>query len=185
MPNSKLSVREITAEDVDNIADYWLQSDPEYYYSMGCDLTKFPSRSEWKEMLFHQLSMDYRHKKSYCIIWLLNGQAVGHCNVNKIEFGLEAYMHLHIWTKKKKKKGYGEEFVKLSLPYFFKNLKLVRLYCEPYSLNPPPNKILPKIGFEFVKSYRCIPGFLNFEQEVNLWHLGANNLVDIRTEFKQ
>lgn len=41
MPNSKLSVREITAEDVDNIADYWLQSDPEYYYSMGCDLTKF------------------------------------------------------------------------------------------------------------------------------------------------
>ena len=49
------------------------------------------------------------------------------------------------------------------------NLKI--LYCEPYSLNPAPNHTLKKIGFEFVKENITIPGFLNFEQKVNLWKL--------------
>ncbi|HWY34787.1 MAG TPA: GNAT family protein, partial [Nitrosopumilaceae archaeon] len=100
---------------------------------------------------------------------LLNNKNIGHSNVNKIVFGEEAHMHLHIWSEDVRKKGVGAELVKLTIPYFFENLKLKKLYCEPYALNQAPNKTLQKVGFEFVKKYRTTPGWLNFEQEVNLW----------------
>jgi RimJ/RimL family protein N-acetyltransferase len=65
----------------------------------------------------------------------------------------------------------GVQLVKKSLPYFFNNLHLKTLYCEPYALNPAPNKTLPKVGFEFVKEYITVPGHLNFEQRVCLWQM--------------
>jgi len=59
----------------------------------------------------------------------------------------------------------------MTLPWFFERLELWRIRCEPYAANPAPNKILAKTGFQFVKTWRTKPGWLNFEQEVNLWDL--------------
>jgi len=73
-------------------------------------------------------------------------------------------MHLHLWNAASRKKGIGSQLVKMSLKYFFENLKLKRLFCEPYALNPAPNKTLEKTGFDFVKEYITIPGAFNFEQ---------------------
>ena len=128
-----------------------------------------PQKEFWKEMLSDQLALSYKEKKSYCIIWILNGKETGHSNVNKIIFGEEAYMHLHIWDQSIRQKGLGQNFIKMTLPYFFEKLELKKIYCEPYSLNPAPNKTLIKAGFEFEKKYIPTPGFLNFEQEVNQW----------------
>jgi hypothetical protein len=49
------------------------------------------------------------------------------------------------------------------------DIPLKKLFCEPYALNPAPNKTLEKIGFEFVKEYITTPGWINFEQPVKLW----------------
>ena len=155
--------------DIDLIIQYWLTASPEFLKDMGVDLSKMPSEQEWKEMLLGQLKQDYPQKKSYCIIWLLNEKPVGHSNVNKIIFGEEAYMHLHIWYEEERRSGLGSRFVKMTVPLFFKNLQLKKIYCEPYALNPAPNKILEKLGFEFEKEYITTPGFLNFEQPVKRW----------------
>jgi len=104
-----------------------------------------------------------------CMIWLFNGKAIGHCNVNNIIFGQSAFMHLHMWNAPNRKKGMGSQLVQLSIPYFFKHLELKELFCEPYALNPAPNKTLAKLGFQFIKKHVTIPGSLNFEQEVNRW----------------
>jgi RimJ/RimL family protein N-acetyltransferase len=80
-------------------------------------------------------------------------------------------MHLHLWKSKNRKKGIGTELVRKSIPFYFENFKIEKLICEPYALNPAPNKTLEKIGFEFIKKYRTIPGSLNFEQDVNRWEL--------------
>ena len=34
-----------------------------------------------------------------------------------------------------------------------------------------PNRVLEKAGFEFVKTDRTVPGPINFEQDVNCWHM--------------
>ena len=166
-----LSVREIEPSDIKLITDYWINANEEFLKSMGADINKIPAKEEWNQMLLEQLDQPYHEKKSYCTIWMNNGEPVGHCNVNKIIFGEEAYMHLHLWNDVNRQKGTGVEFVKMSIPWFFINLDLKILYCEPYASNPAPNITLQKIGFTFVKEYRTIPGYLNFEQPVKLWKL--------------
>jgi len=166
-----LSVREIQSPDIDLITDYWLGANPAFLEGMGVDRSKMPSREQWQEMLMAQLGQAYPEKQSYCTIWELDGVAVGHCNVNKIVFGEEAYMHLHMWQPSAREKGLGTAFVQLSLPYFFRNLALQRIYCEPYALNPAPNKTLEKLGFQLLKSVVTTPGWLNFEQAVHVWVL--------------
>ena len=166
-----LSVREIQKSDIEPIIQYWLNADPAFLTGMGVDLIKMPSKEEWITMLAAQIKQPYSEKKSYCMIWLVGNKPIGHCNVNKIKFGEEAYMHLHMWNANGRKKGMGTELVKMSLPYFFENLKLKTIYSEPYALNQAPNKTLEKAGFTFVKEFITIPGFLNFEQPVNLWEL--------------
>ena len=171
MSSDVLTVREIKKEDIEAITNYWLSAEDKYMEAMGVNITKIPAREEWAEMLMEQLSQPIQEKKSYCIIWEINGEAIGHSNINKIQFGEEAYMHLHLWKKDIRTKGNGITFVKMTLPYYFENYKLKTLYCEPYALNPGPNKTMQKTGFEFVRQYRTIPGWLNFEQDVNLWRL--------------
>jgi ribosomal-protein-alanine N-acetyltransferase len=169
--DSSLEVRELQADDISLIADYWLKSDPDFLVSLGVDLQKLPSREGLTNMLAHQLKLPLTEKMAYALIWLVDGTPVGHCNVNGIEFGKSAYMHLHLWQSQTRQQGMGTELVKKSLHFFFENLELKELYCEPYALNAAPNKTLEKVGFTFEKRYTTIPGSLNFEQEVNRWKL--------------
>jgi len=171
MHRNLLSVKEIQESDIGPITRYWLSAEPVFLRGMGVDLNKMPSKEEWVTMLSEQFSQSYPEKKSYCIIWQIDNKAVGHCNVNKIKFGKEAFMHLHLWNTEFRKKGMGTKLVKMSLPYFFENLKLKIIYSEPYALNPAPNKTLKKAGFTFNKKFITIPGFLNFEQPVKQWKL--------------
>jgi len=171
MGSASLSVREIQHSDIEPLSDYWFNSDPDFLIRMGVDLSKMPTREEWKGMLNEQLSQSYEEKKSYCIIWLLKDEPVGHSNVNRIIFGEEAYLHLHIWDSDNRTKGLGLQFVKMTLPFFFQNMKLKKICCEPYALNPAPNKTMEKLGFEFIKEYITVPGFINFEQPVKHWEL--------------
>ena len=167
----KLEVRELRPLDVPLLCDYWMKATPEFLTGMGVDLKKLPDREQFAAMLAEQLSQSIPQKQSYCVIWVLNGNPVGHSNINKIRFAEDAFMHLHLWPSGARKKGLGTEFVKLSLPWYFKNYKLKTLFCEPYALNPAPNKTLEKVGFKFIKEHICVPGWLNFEQPVNLWEM--------------
>lgn len=166
-----LSVREIRESDIDLIINYWLTAEPAFLKGMGVDIDKIPTKEKWVDILSEQLNQPYETKKSYCIIWQLDNKPIGHNNVNNIEFGKEAYMHLHMWNNNVRQKGMGAELVKMALPYYFKNLQLKRLFCEPYALNPAPNKTLEKIGFKFIKEYVTTPGYLNLKQPVNRWEL--------------
>lgn len=171
MTAPNLSVRELRTGDIDAIAGYWLNADRAYLEEMGVDMTKMPTREDWQQMLNEQLATPLKEKKSYALIWEVDSKAVGHSNINKIIYGKEAYMHLHLWTPEVRKKGYGVSFIRLSLPYYFSNYELQNLYCEPYALNPAPNRTLERAGFRPVKEYVTTPGWINFEQPVRLWEM--------------
>ena len=180
MNNNILSVRELTESDIPFLINYRLSADADFLAGMGADIAKLPARQDWEKMLAKQLTQSYKEKESYCIIWLSNNEPVGHSNVNKIKFGEEAYMHLHLWKADKRQKGIGARFVKMTLPYFFDNLLLKKLYCEPYALNPAPNKTVEKIGFTFIKEHISVPGSLNFEQLTKLWELSYDDFKQLK-----
>jgi RimJ/RimL family protein N-acetyltransferase len=167
----RLAVREIEPADLQAIVDYWLSADAPYLAGMGVDINKMPSREQWMEMLSRQISAPIRDKQSYCLIWLAEGRPSGHSNIRPIVFGQEAYMHLHVWNGALREKGWGTEWVRMTLPWYFKNFELKKIVCEPYALNPAPNRTLEKLGFELVKEYITTPGFLNFEQPVKRWEM--------------
>ncbi len=174
--NNILSVKELQREDVQHIINYWHSSESSFLKRMGVDLTKIPDRSSMEQMLLAQIVTPYDHKKSYCIIWQHNGKPIGHSNVNPVKYGEEAFMHLHLWKSDLRKKGLGFELVRMTLPYFFENLKLKKIISETYSLNLAPNKTLERIGFTFVKEYLTVPGSINFEQVVTRWELTVEDL---------
>lgn len=179
--NPHLSVRELQHSDIDFLTQYWFTADREFLAGMGADIDKLPKREEWVAMLNEQLDQGYREKKAYCIIWLINGRPAGHSNVNRIVFGEEASMHLHLWSSALRQKGMGAELVKMTVPYFFKNLELKKVYSEPYALNPAPNKTLEKAGFQLVKEYVTTPGFINFEQPVKRWEMDLETFWNIKS----
>jgi RimJ/RimL family protein N-acetyltransferase len=171
MKTSTLSVRPMTAPDVVLISDYWCTASDDVLRGMGADPAKMPTRDNWHQMLHTQLETPMLEKKSWCMIWLVDDVPAGHCNINKIVPGREAYMHLHLWQSDGRQKGMGAKLVAMTLPYFFENYSLEELYCEPYALNPAPNRTLAKVGFKLVRQEVTTPGILNFEQEVNLWKI--------------
>jgi RimJ/RimL family protein N-acetyltransferase len=174
MQQHQLSVREIKESDIPLIIDYWFNAEPSFLTGMGVDLAKIPAKENWQPMLTEQILLPYEQKKSYAIIWELNGKPIGHCNVNDIAFGKQAQMHLHIWYAEERKMGLGVQFIKLSLPFFFEHLQLKKIGCDPYALNPAPNKTLSKVGFTLINEYIGFPGSFSFEQPANHWEI---NLV--------
>lgn len=179
MSAPKLSARELGHGDVKRVADYWVQADTELLTGMGVDLAKLPARADFVAMLIDQLGKALTERQAYGTIWEVGGEPVGHCNVNKIAFGREAYMHLHLWHVEHRHRGLGPALIRLSLPYFFERLELEDLYCEPYALNPAPHRALEKAGFTLLQEYTTIPGAINFVQKVKRWHMSRAAYLSI------
>ena len=170
-----LQVRDLLPEDVPLLADYWSGLTEAQLQAMGADPAKMPPRETFVQMLSGQLALPVKERAAHPLLWLIDGKPSGHCNVNQIQAGKHAHMHLHLWESGNRQRGAGSELVRQSVPHFFRDLDLETLYCEPYAQNPAPNKTLRKVGFTFVKTYVTVPGSINFEQEVNLWELNRSD----------
>lgn len=171
MTNQKISVRHLEIGDHENIVDYFLNADKDFLINLGVDISRLPAKQEWLNILGSNFELGLEQKKFFYIIWLLDSKPVGHSNINKIVFANEAYMHLHVWARDTRKQGVGVEFLKLTLPFYFDTFKLKNLFCEPAASNVAANKTLEKSGFDFLKSYNTIPGWINSYQTVNRWVL--------------
>ena len=138
---------------------------------MGVEPEKLPARESWSALLEEDWEKKKEEKGFYYLIWELESQAIGHSNINKLVYGQEAAMHLHVWTPSQRTKGMGTKFVELSLPFYFDTFDLDTLYCEPNALNAAPNKTLQKLGFEFLEYKEWVPGWINFRQPINRYRM--------------
>ena len=111
--NLDISVRELKIIDLDLLANYWYQADSAYLRSMGADQSKLPTRDRMIQALTKQVKSPIKDKKSYALIWELDGKQIGHSNVNNLTFGEEGTMHLHLWQVDNRKKGIGTKLVQI------------------------------------------------------------------------
>lgn len=176
-----LSIRELQHADIPAIVNYWTTATGAHLTGMGVDLQKMPPAEQFAQMLAKNIDTPLEQRISCCVIWEADGRPVGHSNTNPTKFGEEAFMHLHLWNSDSRKKGLGTDLVRLSLSYYFGTLKLKRLFCEPYALNPAPNKTLERVGFELVKEYVTSPGYINFEQPVKRWEMSREKFFSLRS----
>ena len=103
------------------------------------------------------------------LVWLLGDRRIGFSTADKIRYGEQANMHLHVIEPERRQQGVGAECVRRSVDIYFQRLGLKRLYCEPNAFNVAPNRALQKAGFKYLKTHMTVPGPLNFHQAVTRW----------------
>ncbi len=175
----KRGIREIQEEDVEQVINYFVQADDNFLKGMGVDPDKLPDPADWQALILDDLSQPLARRQFYYLVWLINGRPAGHSNINKIVYGDHAYMHLHLWNPASRQAGNGLFFIQACITAYFDRFDLDTLFCEPYALNPAPNRILAKTGFDFVRSYETTPGWINFHQKVNSWTLSRETWQQI------
>ena len=172
MTRVNLEVRPFSSPiEYEGMIDYFICAEDSFLRGMGVERTRMPPKETWlREVLVDHKARD-ENKNRFYLAWLYDGKQIGHSSINKIRIGEEAYFHLHMWRADLRRRGLGIELCKRSVEYYFKRFRLKRLFCEPFADNPAPNKVLPKLGFKFVKRYLTVPGVICPEQEVSRYVL--------------
>jgi RimJ/RimL family protein N-acetyltransferase len=164
-----LTVREMMSTEVDLIIDYFQNATPEHLETLGVDPTRLPPVDAWRDRLRRELALSADQRTMVLVIWLSDGQPIGFSTSDKIRFGEQAYMHLHVTESERRHQGIGVEGVRRSVDIYFERLKLKRLFCVPNAFNIAPNRTLQKAGFKYQKTHMTVPGPLNFHQAVTRW----------------
>jgi RimJ/RimL family protein N-acetyltransferase len=174
---ARQTAREMKLSEVDLIIEYFHKSSHEYLNGLGVDPAKLPDPAKWRVYYEYEYSQPVEKRKTFLVIWELDETPIGFSTTDKIVFGEEAYMHLHILTPEQRGMGNGSAYVRETVKIYFDSLKLERLFCEPYAFNIAPNRTLQKVGFKYIKTHEIIPGPLNFYQPVNRWMLKKKDIV--------
>ena len=153
------------------VIDYFHDASPETLNAQGVDPSRIPPRAQWKARIEHLFGLPLEQRHTFLVIWEENGQPVGFSSADKIRFGEDAYMHLHIVQPERRQQGHGAFFVKQTAQIYFEMLQIQRLFCEPYAFNVAPNRTLQRAGFKYIKTHETVPGWMNFHQPVTRWML--------------
>ena len=173
---SKLSIREIGAGEAELIVGYFHSAPSEHLELMGVERAKLPQPGAWIDRITTEMDKSPASRQLHYLCWLYDGEPVGHSHINDIEYGSEAYMHLHIWPEPLRRRGMGAAFVRLSVPHYFSKFELQRLYCQPNANNDAPNRTLAQVGFRFLDNVDTTPSPINFPQTVSRWMLTREDL---------
>ena len=162
-------VREMADSEFDIVIDYFYKSTPEFLETLGVDPSRLPPRDGWRERFERERSRPVEKRGWLLVTWLSDNRPIGFSSSDKIAYGEQANMHLHVVDPERRNQGFGVECVRRSAEIYFEQLKLKRLFCEPYAFNVAPNRTLQRAGFKYVKTYMTVPGPLNFHQAVTRW----------------
>jgi len=164
-----LAVREMMSTEADIIIEYFHNATPEHLEMLGVDPTRIPNPHSWRERLSREFTLPIEQRTVLYVIWLSEERPIGFSSSDKILYGEQAHMHLHVTLPERRHQGVGAECVRRSVDIYFGRLKLKRLYCEPNAFNVAPNRTLQKAGFKYLKTHMTVPGPLNFHQAVTRW----------------
>jgi RimJ/RimL family protein N-acetyltransferase len=168
-----LVVREMALDQVGLVIDYFHGSTPEHLETMGVDPTRLPRRSDWQARYLAEYSKPAQERTTLVVVWELDGVAVGFSTSDKIVYGEQAHMHLHVVDPHRRGAGIGSACLRQTADIYFAALALERLFCEHSAFNVAPNRALQSAGFRYVKTYNTVPGPLNYHQAVTRWVLDA------------
>ena len=156
-------------DEVVHMVDYFHDADDDFLALLGADRDRFPTRQEWTDLVRTDMDRTFPERDFYYLAWEVDGRPVGHCNINKIDFGRQAFLHLHMWDGLARGQGLGTQLLAHSVRVFCREFELVAILSEPRALNPAPNRAMEKVGFELERTYETTPGWINVHQTVNRW----------------
>jgi RimJ/RimL family protein N-acetyltransferase len=173
-----LTVREMQLSEVGIRVDYFHDASDEYLRVLGVDRALLPTRQAWHAFYEEDYARPIRDRVNFSLVWQQDGEIVGFSSADRIDFGKEAFMHLHVVKAGLRKSGLGTQFVRLSARVYFDALQLQRLLCEPNAFNVAPNRTLQAAGFRYLFTHKAQPSTINFPQVTTRWALDSLELLD-------
>ncbi|CCD88007.1 Conserved hypothetical protein; Putative Acyl-CoA N-acyltransferase [Bradyrhizobium sp. ORS 285] len=164
-----LDVREMELAETSLVIDYFYSSSIEQLDLMGIDPTRMPTKPVWAGLFKTLYDTPIIERAALLLIWRLDGRPIGFSSCDRIVFGNRAHVHLHITEPELRSRGLGTECISRSIDLYFDRLRLKRLFCEPNAYNTAPNRTLQKAGFRYLKTYKTVPGPMNYHQAVTRW----------------
>ena len=164
-----LQVREMALDESDIVIDYFHGASAEHLELLGVDPTRLPPPDRWRGRFEYDYALPRAERALMLVIWERDGASVGFSTCDRVRYGEEAFMHLHVTDPKLRGSGIGKEAVRRSVDLYFDELALKRLLCEPNAFNVAPNRTLQHAGFRYVKTHMTVPGALNYHQAVTRW----------------
>jgi GNAT superfamily N-acetyltransferase len=130
-----LAVREMALDEVDLIIDYFNGATPEHLETVGVDPTRLPKRRDWQAGYVAEYRKPAKERSTLLVIWELDGVAVGFSTADKVVYGEQAHMHLHVVDPNRRGSGIGSACVReTAMLYFamlyFDALALKLLFCD-------------------------------------------------------
>lgn len=129
--SSGLSVRDMTLADVGIRIEYFHGASDGHLRTLGVDRSLLPDRQAWRAFYEEDHARPLHQRANFSLVWELDGQPVGFSSTDRIIFGQEAFMHLHIVDASLRQGGFGVEYVKMSTRVYFKKLS-----CSDCSASP-------------------------------------------------
>ena len=167
----QLDVRAMGLDETGIIVEYFHSSTPEHLDTLGVDPTRLPDPDHWRQNFEREYAQPLEQRTSFQVIWLVDQEIVGFSTIDKLRYGEQANMHLHIVIADRRQAGLGVVFVRRSAALYFETLQLQRLFCQPNALNTAPNRTLQAAGFRYVKTLMTAPSPLNYRQPITRWVL--------------
>jgi RimJ/RimL family protein N-acetyltransferase len=159
--------------------EYFHDAPDAHLLRLGVDRSLLPSPAEWYAFYERDQARPISERENYSLVWLLDDVIVGFSSTDRIEFGLQAFMHLHILDAPRRQSGLGSNFVRLSARHYVEALQLGRLFCQPNAFNVAPNRALQSAGFTYVKTLETTPSAINFPQAVTRWVWDPNDHPEV------
>src|ERR1700728_287565 len=103
----QLIVREMQLSEVDIRINYFHDASDEYLRMLGVDRALLPTRHAWRAFYEEDCARPIQHRVNYSLVWECNGVVVGFSSTDRIDFGNEAFMHLHILAARRRSTGLG------------------------------------------------------------------------------
>lgn len=181
----KLEVRPMQESDVDHVVNYWKNGTDADFLRMGVDRSKFPPFDIFRKNLLATISANQNEARSFYMVWLVDNEPIGYSSLKDIMYGDHGGMHLHMWTPVARGKGYGATLFCLSALEFYDRFKLKTIHCEPCSVNPMPNRMFQKVGFELEKTYVAASSDLSAVCELNRYVIAQDRVRSFLSSAKR
>ena len=138
---------------------------------MCVDKTQLPSSSDLNARLTKLLDTPLPDRASDPLIWEVDSKAVGLTNLNAIERGKQADIHLHLFDPHSRGKGLGRRLFMMSVQKYFQRHGLAKIVCQPASANPGPTGLMRALEIPVARTYLTKPSMICFEHEVNRYEI--------------
>jgi RimJ/RimL family protein N-acetyltransferase len=166
-----LAVRSMDVHEAALVVDYFHGSSAEHLDLLGVDPSRLPDRETWLARYRAEYDKPVPERSVALVVWEDDGETVGFSTADKIVYGGQANMHLHVIDPDRRGRGIGTECVRRTAALYFETLAITHLFCQPNAFNVAPNRTLQSAGFRYVKTYMTVPGPLNYRQAVTRWVL--------------